>query len=459
MSLTKHPGGSLRELLTIAIPLMLSSLSVMTMVFADRWLLAHYSVDAHNAAVTATTTGWAFIFGWIVLANISEVFVAQYNGAGLSSRLGEPIWQMIWLSLASVVFFWPMAYWGPYLFFGSGYNAEMEREYFRTMTFFGPLFPLYASLCGFFIGQGKARVITLLVVLANVVNIGLDFILIFGVRGWLEPMGGNGAAIATSIATLFQCVILGAIFLKKYNREVHGTGRWQLQMDKLKECLKIGFPMSVCSIFQLLGFALYYAMMREMGPQYITIAGICQAVFLLTLFFSEGLNKATATIVGNMIGAGETHLVGKVIRSGLRLNFIFLVALIVGMFSLKSVIIREFLPHADPLFVESIRTSLELCLCLMAVDIFFESVRYQLAAVLTASGDIFFMLMIGTSLVWVFMILPVYYFVTLQEGPMELALCIVILYSVLGCLIYYWRISTGRWSNIVISSDVAKARQ
>src|ERR1700733_10256390 len=96
MALTKYPSGSFRELVSIAFPLMLSSFSVLTMVFADRWLLAHYSMEAHNAAVTATTTGWAFIFGWIVLGNITEVFVAQYNGAGLSKRLGEPVWQMLW---------------------------------------------------------------------------------------------------------------------------------------------------------------------------------------------------------------------------------------------------------------------------------------------------------------------------------------------------------------------------
>lgn len=459
MSLTKYPGGSLRELMTIAFPLMLSALSVLTMVFSDRWLLAHYSVDAHNAAVTATTTGWAFIFGWIVLANISEVFVAQYNGAGLGSRLGEPIWQMIWLSLGSVLFFWPLSYWGPEIFFGNSYNALMEREYFRTMTFFGPFYPLYATLCGYFIGQVKTRMVTILVVVANIVNIICDFILIFGVEGWIEPMGVNGAAIATSIATLFQAVVLGCVFLNKKNREEHGTNRWQLQISKLKECLKIGLPSAVFSVLQVLAFAVYYTLMREMGPEYITVAGICQAIFLLFFFFAEGLNKATATIVGNMIGAGQTHLVHKVIRSGLKLNVIFLGVLLTTIYTMRSVIIREFLPHADPAFIETIRGTLEVCLLLVAIEIFFEGIRYQFAAVLTASGDTFFMLMMGFSLVWVSMVLPVYYFITIMEGSMELSLTILVIYNAIGAVVYYWRISTGRWSNIVISADIAKARQ
>lgn len=460
MALTKYPCGSLRELATIALPLMLSSLSVMTMVFADRWFLAHFSVEAHNAAVTATTAGWAFIFGWIVLANITEVFVAQYNGAGLTKRLGEPVWQMIWLSLASIAFFGPLSYWGPDLFFGTtSYQSMLERDYFRMMVMFGPFYPFYACLCGYFIGQGKTRMVTVLVVIANVVNILCDWLLIFGVEGWIEPMGVKGAAIATSAATLFQALVLGFVFINKYNRENHGTGQWQLKLQKLKECLKIGLPSSILSVFQALAFVAYYALMREMGPEYITVAGICQAMFILCFFFAEGLNKATATVVGNLIGAGQKGLVSNVIRAGFIMNGIFLFVLIAFFSSMKSLFIQEFLPHADPIFVESIRRTLEMCLFLMAIEIFSEGLRFQLAAVLTASGDTFFILVTGTTLIWVFMVFPIYYFVKVQEGPMELALIICILYNSFCALIYYWRISTGRWAEIVISEDLVKARE
>ena len=97
MALTKHDEGSTRELWSLSIPLILSSFSLMLMFFVDRLLLARYSTDALNAAVHAGTFGWAFIFGGVSLCNIAEIFVAQYNGAGEKSKLGEPVWQMIWL--------------------------------------------------------------------------------------------------------------------------------------------------------------------------------------------------------------------------------------------------------------------------------------------------------------------------------------------------------------------------
>ena len=109
MALTKYKEGSIKELASIAFPLMMTSFSVMLMLFVDRLMLANYSLDAHNAAVKAATLGWAFLFGASSLAAIAEVFVAQYNGAGEKKRLGEPVWQMIWFSLATSVCFVPLA--------------------------------------------------------------------------------------------------------------------------------------------------------------------------------------------------------------------------------------------------------------------------------------------------------------------------------------------------------------
>lgn len=47
---------------------------------------------------------WAGNFMWVTLAAMAEVFVAQYNGSKQYGKLGEPVWQMIWLSGFSLIF-------------------------------------------------------------------------------------------------------------------------------------------------------------------------------------------------------------------------------------------------------------------------------------------------------------------------------------------------------------------
>src|SRR5258706_90143 len=125
MALTKYEEGSLRELCAIAFPLMISSFSAMTMFFVDRLMLAHYSTEAFNAAVSSMTLGWSFIFGWLILGSISEVFVAQYNGSGQKDRFGEPVWQMIWLGIISIAFFIPFSWWVSPMIYST---PQMELE-------------------------------------------------------------------------------------------------------------------------------------------------------------------------------------------------------------------------------------------------------------------------------------------------------------------------------------------
>lgn len=459
MSLTKHPQGSLRELLALAIPLMLSSISVTTMILADRWFLAHYSIAAHNAAVVATTLGWSFIIGWVVMANIAEVFVAQYHGAGLHKQMGVPVWQMIWLSIGSIAFFVPASIYCTEFFYGTSPDMAYEREYFSTMLLFGPFYPLFGALCSFFVGQGKPRLVTIVVVIANFVNIILDRILIFGIEGWVPSYGVQGAAIATSVATITQSAILFVAFFNKEHRTKHGSTQWKLKAATLFECIKIGLPNAVFLVCELIGFAVFYAMMKSQGLEYITVLGICQAMWLFFSFFLEGINKATSTVAGNLIGAGRSDLIVKTIRAGVVLNLVFLVVL-VAFFGLgSSFVIDQFLPHADPVFIESIQGTLELCLLLMSIYLFFEGLRFQFSGVLLAAGDTIFLFVAGSSMIWMLMVLPAYFLIVKGNASIETAFSTWVVYSVVSCLIYCGRLLQGKWNTIVISSELKATRQ
>lgn len=440
MSLTKHKEGSLRELCAIAFPLMLSSLSVLAMVFADRWFLAHFSSDAHNVAVSAMTFAWGFIFSWMSLGGITEVFVSQYHGAGLHHKTGEPVWQMIWLSLFSTLFFLPFSFWGVNLFYENTPEFQFEREYFRIMLMFGPFYVLYASLCGFFVGRGKTTLITFVVIAANCFNILLDRTLIFGIENVIPSLGVKGAAIATNIAAIFQSLILGCVFLNKNNRQKYGTSSWKLNFSIMRSCIRIGLPTSLFIAAELLAYGCYYLIMKEKGVMYITVAGICQTMFLLCFFFAEGLHKATIAIVGNLIGAGRSFLISNVMKSAFLLNMFFLVA-IISLFTFgRPLIIEQLLPLADPLFIEAIQNSLTISLVLISLHLFFEGIRLQFAGVLIASGDTIFHLICGISLIWLLMWFPVYLSIGKGNFPVETGSLFCASYSLIACMIYFLRI-------------------
>ncbi len=443
-SLTRYPEGSIRELWSISLPLMISTLASLFMIFTDRIFLAHYSIEALNASVNAGTFAWALMSGVGMIAVMSEVFVAQYNGAKQHKRLAVPVWQMIWFALFSLVFFLPIAFWGSSVIFGGERYTHLEIEYFRWLMIFAPGYALLMAFSGFFIGRGKTKVMIWLAIVANLINILLDWALIYGKCGFPE-LGIKGAAIATCGGYLFESAALGYLFLKKENREQFGTANWRIDWGEMKKCLKVGFPQGIAYAVEIFGWSVFYWMMTDLSEKHITIASIYQSFIILLSFFFDGLSRGAAAVAGNFIGSKRFLLVKKLLRSGL---------LLLALFSLATaaILVIDPVDTVQLLFIEnpdsSIQSSLKLCMIFAFIYLFFEGLRYLFSGLLLAAGDTLFLLIAGSLSVWGFLLAPVYFVVVKQELAIEIALGLTVIYAVVFSGIYWIRFKQGSWQKI-----------
>jgi len=449
-SLTRYPEGSIRELWSISMPLMISMLASLFMIFTDRIFLAHYSLPSLNAAVTAGTLAWALMVGVGMLTAMSEIFVAQYNGAKQYKKLGVPVWQMIWVSLFSLLFFIPLGIWGAPLFFQNNLYAKLEIEMFRWLMFFGPSYALMTTLSGFFIGRGKTKMLVWLAISANMVNIALDWALIFGVPGVVPEMGIRGAAIATCFGYIFEAGVLTFVFLRKENRENFGTGQYKIDWPEMKKCCKVGFPQGVFCSLEVFGWAIFYSLMTRLGEVHITISSICQSVIILLSFFYDGLSRGAAAIAGNLIGAGRKEIVSKVLRSGVILLLFF--NLVVGVFLIldpDDTVRLLFLEKGSSTAIDpGFQGALKTCLIFSFFYLFFEGIRWLLSGLLVAAGDTLFLFMAGSLSVWFLLLAPVYLLVVQHQLPVEYAWGLSALYSALLFVLYWLRFKWGRWKTI-----------
>src|ERR1700735_2200792 len=89
-----HAGGS-RELLALALPLVVSQSFMTVQVFVDTILLAWH--DPREMAASFPAVMWFWLpFGFLqVTAGYTSTFVAQYTGAGRPHRVGPAVWQGI----------------------------------------------------------------------------------------------------------------------------------------------------------------------------------------------------------------------------------------------------------------------------------------------------------------------------------------------------------------------------
>ena len=448
-SLTKYPEGSLRELWHISMPLMISALASLMMIFVDRMFLSRYSLDSLNAAVNSGTLAWAFFGGMGMLTAMSGVFVSQYNGAKEYTKIGIPVWQMVWLALFSIAFFLPLALFVAPLIYSNSPLGSLQIQYFSTLMFFGPFYALMTSLSGFYIGRGKTRVLILIAVLANAINVVLDWIFIFGIDGAFPEMGIKGAAIATSIGYIFQAVALLYLFLRKENREQYGTSNFRFHLPTFKKCLKVGLPQSIFFMLELIGFAVFYELMTSLSSLHITVSSICQSIMILLFFFLDGLNKGVTAIAGNLIGANRLDYIKKLLKSALKMQILFSVVILLFFVIDTQKILSLFFPSefgrlglfANP----SHYKMLELSLLFSFFYLTFEGMRWIYSGILVAAGDTMFLLIAGTISVWGMFILPVYLITVRYNLPVTSAWLIGMVYTILALGIYVARYSQGKW--------------
>ncbi len=445
----------MRELWKMSYPMMVNFLSLSIMLFVDRIFIARYSGEALSASVTAGTLSWAFICGGMTLASMSEVFVSQFNGAKKNHLLGKPIWQMLWLCLFSFAVFLPIAwFFTPYMFPIA--TKPLEHHYFNFFMYTGPFFCLHSAIAGFFIGRGYPRVIQWMAVVSNLVNIILDPIFIFGIKGVIPSLGMMGAAYATLIGTLVQAIAVFGFFLSKKNHSKFNTRDYRFDKKLFLSCLRVGTPPAVFIMIELIGWTIFYLMMEGISPQHIHVASILQSILLLFFFVGWGLEKGCVALGGNFIGQKKPHLLKKTFTSALGLLTIFAGLLAVILFGFQGPMIDGFLNRSmangefsavalDASYLATTKALIKGSLPFLFLYVILENIRWALNGLLTAAGDTMFLLISGTLSLWLFCLAPIYFFIYLPGGSVVQAFGIEVIYGVLATLIVYARFKQGKW--------------
>ncbi|MGL4422254.1 MAG: MATE family efflux transporter, partial [Gemmataceae bacterium] len=197
---TAEPGGS-RELLKLAIPLILASSFTTIQFSVDRAFLSQHDPDAMGASMPAAMVFWLILSLFHGTAAYVSTFVSQYMGANRPERVGPAVWQGIYFALAAGTLFWFIAPLAPTIFEWINHapkHRELEITYFRMLCFGGMPMILVAALNGFFSGRGDTWRVLVVDATGTIVHIALDSVLIFG-SPYNEPWGIAGAGISFAI--------------------------------------------------------------------------------------------------------------------------------------------------------------------------------------------------------------------------------------------------------------------
>ena len=453
----RSPSGGY-EVLRLALPMIISVGSLAVMQFVDRVFLTWYDPVTVGAAFSGGQFIWTLAsFPFSVVA-YSVAFVSQYNGAGEFRRIGEVVWQGVFIAVVFTPFFFLIYPWSDSIFTLFDHAPEivaLEKSYFFwSLWGIGPVIATQ-GFEAFFVGRKKTKVVMNVSLIALFLNIGLDYLMIFGVGGF-PRLGIIGAALSTSICQIIRLMILFGLTL--YDDVRAGSffavrKGCRIVPSELFALLKYGSMGGMEYSLEMVSFTFFVFLLGKLGEVGSTSSAIAINLNAITFLPVVGIGTAVMTMVGNAIGKGRPHFARRCTFSAAALaafftGFFFLLFLLIPDVFLSVYALGNpdgFAPYYDVT---------RILLRFVAVYLFFDTINIVFCSALRGAGDVKFVMFTTISLA-PFLAVFSWLGVGLFHFGIYWCWTILTVYISLMGLAFFCRFMRGTWMEMRLV-DVAK---
>lgn len=380
-----------KEILRVGLPLVAGMTSSTVMQFTDRLFLSRYSMDAIAASMPASVASMTIVLTMMGVCGYTSVLIAQYIGSKAYHRVGSALWQGLWSCLAASCLLGLTWWLAPPLFALAQHDPavqELEVLYFRVLTLGAGFSLLGATLAGFYSGRGQTRPVMAANMLAAVINIPLDYVLIFGGFG-IPSMGILGAGIATVIGWIIAASIMAAlIFTRKNDKHFHVLRGFGFEWDMFRRLLRYGLPSGVNFFMELVAVTWFSFEVGRFGREALAASNIAFSVNSLVFLPMLGLNIALSALVGQCMGRGKPDEAERVTRNTLHLAFMYMLPLAVFIAAAAGPLMDVFAPgDLSPAEFAPVRQLGMLLLYFIAVYSLVDAANIVFFGALKGAGD------------------------------------------------------------------------
>lgn len=445
-------GGG-RELLRLALPLILSN-SVWTLqVFIDRVLLSRYSSDAVAAAVPAIGVWWTVFVLLQYTANYATTFVSQYQGAGRPERIGPAVWQSLYFSVVGGIAFLGLIPLAEPVFSRGGHLPQiqaLEGTYFRVLCFSALPALVTASVNSFFAGRGATWTVLVIDAFGLSVNAVLAFGLIFGNFG-LPELGIAGAGWATVAGTAASAVLGLVLFLRPRYRAEFGTlSGWRFDPELFGRLMRFGLPSGLQFALDGVAFTAFLFLVGRMdaeAPGSLAATNIAFSINLVALLPMLGVAQAVSVLVGQRLGGDRPDLAERTAWTGFRLAWVYMTAGAALYVLTPGLFLAVFESDHEPDKWAAVAERVPVLLRFVAVYLLFDSVNLVFAFALRGAGDTRFVTAVSLVMSWPLMVLPTAAALHFGWG-LYWSWAFVTSYVIALAGVFFLRFRSGRWKTM-----------
>ncbi len=314
----------------LAIPATVAGIAEPLLSITDTAIVGNIPVDGLESLAAAGIVGsFLSMLIWVLGQTRSAIsaIISQYLGAGRLDEVKTLPAQAIFLNIAlSIIILLSTIFIVREIFEllnASGKILEYCISYYAIRVWGFPLTLFVFAVMGIFRGLQNTYYPMLIAIVGAVLNIGLDFLLVYGIEGVIEPMYLEGAAWASLMAQAIMAIMAFVLLLVK--TDISLKLRFPINHE-LGRLVVMSLNLFVRALALNTALILAVREATDLGPKYIGAHTIAINIWLFSAFFIDGYAAAGNIMGGRLLGAkdfsGLFTLAKKIIKYGLLVSLV-----------------------------------------------------------------------------------------------------------------------------------------
>lgn len=448
--------ASAKELLTIALPLAISSGSVTIMHLANRLFLTQHNMNELAAVLPAAMWNWTLLSVSIGTAQYVNTFVSQYEGAARPDRVSVAVWQGIYFAVISGILLTIIAPFTSGVFYlftqtddpNAALIRDLEVKYFQIVCMGSLPVILYTVLGTFFSGRQRTAITMAVQVAGSMINIILDYFLIFG-WGPIPSLGIVGAAVATVTAEFSMLFIYLVILWRSADvARYRFWSSWQFDRDLFRRLLKYGVPSGFHFFVDVFAFSIFTLLIGWISPDVLKATTLAFNLNTMAFLPMVGLGTAVSILVGKRIGEGHPAAAARTTWVAFWGAVVYMLGFAVIYVGFPDTLLSPYSVEANAADFAKVRPLIVQLLWFVAVYQLFDAMAIVFGSGLRGAGDTRFAMLTSLFGSWFLMVMPTWIGIaSFNWGVLEAWAACTANVMLVG-LVFMARFIQGKWRSM-----------
>ena len=292
------------KVLKLSWPIILSYLSYHVLGITDLLMVGRLGKDALAAVGIALTVFWLLAMPLEGFFDSSVILLSKAYGAGKLEEFKKYLYHELALAalagLVGTIFYIPLSF-GLTFLTASDAVLQQARSYLWITMIGLVLYSVNWVLTKFLMAIHENKKIALLSNFIVFINIGLNYILIFGKLG-MPALGVTGAALASLLSRIIQFICLGIYSFELIKQLLKEIPKVSYDKSTVKEIIALGRPIAETNLMEIGSWTLFVGFISRLGVESMAAHEIAMKIKDVAFLPGLALAGVTTTLVGQSIG-------------------------------------------------------------------------------------------------------------------------------------------------------------